>query len=444
MAWNNLKNLFVSIFVIFVLVCNMDCAFAIEEVGNKLPTVVVLSDSNHRHGTTYLICGAASDIFASDIVNRLNQSGRVKAPLLGESMSQVTKNIPLYTNTFFKEYKYNYNVDFVNLKRVTRNMQADYILMVTSGMDIQSQLFKETWWNKWGISSSQPLTPTYILATMITLIDNRTYDVVWQEMYQREIKAENMDLGITQFSPNYPQLAKIKKYSATMSEYVANNVVKVAAPTKQSNTEPKLIEMQGRFVNEGTKIYYPTVNGQVVKQNFDEVKQNIGDFASEQKIRWQKNKKQKQQRQLIEKQSKQTQINKQDTNNNTERLFDSIRNNIEDVSNSLPEPRQKQESKMVPVDVENLKPAVEIKKEHALDSKKNVKFIQERKQIQNINENKAPSVNPEKDFQNNISKPQEQIKQQKPINYDTPENHVPRYDWNLKNIYLQKIGLSNL
>ncbi len=144
--------------------------------------------------------------------------------------------------------------------------------MVTSGLDIQSQLFKETWWNKWGISSSEPITPTYRLTTMLTLIDKKTYSIVWQDLYQRDIKAKNMDLGVTQFSPNYPQLAKIKKYSNTMSEYVVNIVDKTVNPWIVPPEEPKSVEMRSRFVNEGTKVYYPAVIGEVVKQNFKEFK----------------------------------------------------------------------------------------------------------------------------------------------------------------------------
>ena len=229
MIFKNIKRFIICVFLLTaVCLCACNSVFA---APGKAPTIVVLSDTGHRNGTTYLICGAASDIIASDIINRMNQTGRIKAPLLGENMSRITqRNIPLYYNTFFKEYKYNYNVDFVNLKRVTRNIPADYVLMVTSGLDIQSGLLNETWWNKWGISVSQPIEPTYRLITMLTLIDKKTYSVVWQDLYQRDIKAKNMDLGVTQFSPNYSQLTKIKKYSNTMSEYVVAHIDEVVNP----------------------------------------------------------------------------------------------------------------------------------------------------------------------------------------------------------------------
>ena len=115
-----------SVFVLFSANLSVSCA----EV-QKMKTIAVMSDVGHRHGSNYLICGAAADIIAADIINRINLSGRMKAPLLGDTMAKITRtSIPLYYVSFFNEYKYNYNVDFVNLKRVTKSLEADYILMV--------------------------------------------------------------------------------------------------------------------------------------------------------------------------------------------------------------------------------------------------------------------------------------------------------------------------
>lgn len=432
MIFRNIKR-FVTCVLLLAAICLYGCnsVFAIQR---KAPVIVVLSDTGHRNGTTYLICGAASDIIASDIINKMNQTGRINAPLLGENMSRITqRNIPLYYDTFFKEYKYNYNVDFVNLKRVTRNIPADYVLMVTSGLDIQSQLFKETWWNKWGISSSQPIEPTYKLITMLTLVDKKTYRVVWQDLYQRDIKAQNMDLGITQFSPNYSQLAKIKKYSNTMSEYVTAKIDEVVNPWILPPEEPKAIEMKSRFINEGTKVYYPTVNGEVVKQNFNE-------FKTESQMKWENYQRQRMQKKNIEnvrrlerknedaknrqqeavyKEQKERAIKKK----NDERLFDSIRNGIEDVSNTLPPAVEENE---------NIKPAVDVK----TDDVKIIQPVLNPYGQNNVEKNITPAVNK----QNIKQQPVQQYQQQTPA-----KNRVPSYDWNLKNIYLQKIGkLSNL
>lgn len=422
MIFKSMKKLFICVLAFTaVILCADSTAFS---APRKIPTVVVLSDTGHRNGTTYIICGAASDIIATDIINEMNKTGRIKAPLLGENMSRITqKTLPLYYMTFFNDYKFNYNIDFVNLKRVTKNIPADYVLMVTSGLDVQSQFLRETWWNKWGISSSEPIVPTYRLTTMLTLIDRKTSSIVWQDLYQRDIKAENSDLAVTQFSPSYAQLAKIKKYSRTMSEYVVNNIDKTVNPWILPPEEPKSVEMRSRFLNEGTKVYYPAVNGVVVKQNFNEFK-----TETQMKLETQKHKRmQKKQIDSVRKLEKQQNIQqikyekkkaaeqkKLNEKKKDERLFDSIRNNIDDVSNSLPAPQEPEEEM-------NIKPAVNIQ---PAEKKEEPKVIQ-------------PVMN-----KPSASKPADgtpAVKETKP-EPNKEENHAPYYDWNLKNIYLEKIG----
>ena len=138
-----------------------------------------------------------------------------------------------------------------------------------------------------------------------------------------------------------------------MSEYVVNIVDKTVNPWIVPPEEPKSVEMRSRFVNEGTKVYYPAVNGEVVKQNFNE-------FKTDTQNKWDKYQKERQQKKHIEnvrrleqkqreQEIKQLELkNKQlqqeknivPINNKKKkeepRLFDSIRNNIDDVTNTLP------------------------------------------------------------------------------------------------------------
>lgn len=443
MIFESMKKLFTITFILLTaVICLNAQAFA---VVRKPPTVLVLTDSGHRNGTNYIICGAASDIIAEDIINELNKTKRIKAPLLGENMAKITqKTLPLYHLTFFKEYKYNYNVDFVNLKRVTANIPADYILMVTSGLDIQSQFLKETWWNKWGISASEPVVPTYRLTTMLTLIDKRTYSIVWQDLYQRDLKAENADIAITQFSPSYAQLAKIKKYSKTMSEYVTMNIDKTVNPWIVPPKEPTAIEMRSRFLNEGTKLHYPAVNEEVVKQNFNEFKTDTKQkWNTYQRQRMQKkhieNVRRIEKRQEAEKIKQQTQIKKQTkpVKKQEERLFDSIRNNIDDMSNTLPPPTEQEILKERQIEQLNSQPEktqtttkTEIKKETDKNIKPAVEVLP------------APKKEEPKLLKPVMNKPV--VKQATPKTQEPKEQeekkHVPYYDWNLKNIYLEKIG----
>ena len=431
MIFNRIIKLIVFVSVVFGVFLAIPSGCQAQE--QKAAKVLVLSDSGQRNGTTYLTCGAAADIIAADIINELNKTGRIKAPLLGDTMANITqRNIPLYYLTFFREYKNNYNIDFVNLKRVTHSMQADYILLVTSGMDIQSRFLKTTWWNKLGLAEGDPVVPTYRLSTLVTLIDKRTYSVVWQDMYLRDLKAHDYDIGFAQFSPGYAQLSKIKKYSSTMSQYVAKEVDKRVNPWAQPEEKPKTIEMKSKFLNEGTKLYYPTVNGEVVKQNLNDVKQNINDAQENYKSRREQRRIEKQRQKQIEnvrlleqkrqeaelKQLEQN-IKQQETASKTKkqepRLFDSIR---DDIYN--PQPPQLRGEKYIPaVDIQN---------------EQNIR--QEPKLLTPVMdkpaEQTAPALKPAVD----------KTRTTNPVNIEpqTQENKLPQYDWNIKNINLKKIG----
>lgn len=413
------KFLVYVLFLIFSLFIGVPAFCA----NHPVKTVAVITDTGHRNGTNYLICGAASDIIATDIINRLNMTGRMRAPLLGDTMSKITQqNIPVYYMTFLNEYKYNYNVDFVNLKRVTRNIPADYIVLVTSGLDVQSNFLKDTWWNKLNIPGMDPVKPTYKLTTLITLINKKNYAIEWQDLYLRDIEARNYDIGAVHFSPSYAQLAKIKKYSKNMSEYVANIIDEKVNPWTVPPEEPKSVEMKSKFVNEGTKVYYPAVNGDVVKQNFNEFKNNTKTKIENKRLeREQKKhienvrqleKQQEQQKlhqlQLIEQKKEQeklqtqqwTQIQSRQKKNRrqaNQKLFETIKDNIDDVSNTLPPPSKTQEY--------YIKPAVDV----------------------NTNNNTSG------------------IKLMTPVMYkpaaeqqQTQTKQLPSYNWNLKNINEQE------
>ncbi len=420
MISNGIIKLIIFVSVVFgiFLTAFQSPAFAAKE--HKIPTVLVLSDSGQRNGTTYLTCGAAADLIAADIINELNKTGRIKAPLLGETMSKITqKNIPLYYLTFFREYRNNYNIDFVNLKRVTNNMNADYILLVTSGMDIQSRFLKTTWWNKLGLAEGDPVVPTYKLSTLVSLIDKKTYSVIWQDLYLRDLKAADYDIGFAQFSPGYAQLSKIKKYSMTMAQYVSKEVDKRVNPWTLPEEKPKSIEMKSKFINEGTKLYYPSVNGEVIKQNINESQQNRKSKREQRRlekeqqkhienIRLLEQKRQELERKQLEEQEALIEKSKKQEE---PRLFDSIRDDIENTTT----PPQLRGEKVIP--------AVDIQKQEP-------KVLTPVMDKPSANSNTKPAVNTKTTKPSNT--------QQK--NTIQQEKKLPQYDWNIKNINLQKIG----
>ena len=391
--------------------------FAISEPAKnekkKTPVVAVISDRAHRNGTTYLICGSAADIIATDIINALNQSKRIQAPLLGETMAKITDNkLAIYKDTFFQEYKSNYNIDFINLKRLTGNIKADYILMVTSGLDIQSSFLKDTWWNKLNISGMDVVRPTYRLSTLLTLIDNKTSEIVWQDLYIKDISAKNFDIGAVQFSPGYAQLSKIKKYSTRVAEHVVPIVDKNVNPELQPPEEPKTIELKKMHINEDKRLYYPVIHK-------EEVQKKVNKFTD----RFKRDEKVKQ--------------NENSTNQSTEKTVSPENLNIQQINNIQPKTEQQQEI---------IQPAIYKQPQDKIIQQK---FIKQTPAPKTQKKNEKPAVNKiEKKPAVEVKKleypmqtpPKTTPEIQKNEPSAQPENQLPLYDWNLKNIYLKEIG----
>lgn len=259
-----IKSLFLSLIFAF-FVCGQVFAYEENYPGDK-PVVAVITDVNHRAGTIYLVTGASSDIIATDLIMKLNASHLVYAPTLGDSMSKLTNNVKFYASTFFNEYKYNYNVDFVNMRRITKELNADYILMVTSGLDVQSNFLKDTIWNKLAIAGMDPVRPTYRLTTLLTLVDPNAEAILWQQLYKKDISANNYDIGVVQFAPSYAQLSKIKKYSQRVAEHVTPIVNVKINPALAPKKEVRAVEFKKKDLNEEARIYYPVINREKFKK----------------------------------------------------------------------------------------------------------------------------------------------------------------------------------
>lgn len=386
--------------LIFCVIFAFGC-FSASFSDELKPTVAVITDINHRAGTIYLVTGASTDIIASDIISSLNESNLVYAPVLGDSMQKITRHLNIYTQTFFDEYKYNYNIDYINLKRITQELHADYILMVTSGLDVQSNFLKETILGKLGISGFEPVKPTYRLTTLLTLIDTKNEAVLWQELYKKDISAQNYDIGNVQFAPSYAQLSKIKEYSKRVAEHVTPIINVAVHPELAPKKEVGAVEIKKKDVTEDKRIYYPVIHKD--KIHAPQFMQNV-EMPKFERPRFERQKKEK---------------------------F------IENVNNFTPktpafEPEKEFSS------VRKYAPAPEAET-HCVQEQ-----IQKNEPEIDCNQDAQPEILPEQDEKPrlkpavHVTPSSEFENREKPVNNLTPkedENGLPRYNWNLRNIY---------
>jgi len=229
-----MKHLFkiLIIFGIFI--------FFLTSPSKAKETVAVIHDNFHAPDITYYIYPATSDLIAQDIVNRINLNNKITAIPTANSVEKLKQNNILPQGIkLINEYKYTYNINYEALRKISQKLDVNYILLVTSGLDLQSGFLKETIWNKLNVPGEDSVNPQYNVISRITLIDPVNEFIIFQKNYQKSISSKEFDLINPNFSPVYPQMTKIKEYS----EHLANTVT----PLIEQQIVPDLMPTQKTF-----------------------------------------------------------------------------------------------------------------------------------------------------------------------------------------------------
>lgn len=224
------KILIIFVFLVFILPSK---SFAKE-------TLAVINDNFTSPDVTYYLYPATSDLIAQDIVNRVNLNNRIAAIPTVNSVEKLKRNNVLPQGIkLINEYKYTYNINYEALRKVSEKLDVNYILLVTSGMDIQSSFLKETIWNKLNVPGEDVVNPSYKIITRITLLDPKNEFIIFQKNYQKDIPSKEFDLINQNFSPVYTQMTRIKDYSEQLSKSVT--------PLIEQQIVPELIPVKKNF-----------------------------------------------------------------------------------------------------------------------------------------------------------------------------------------------------
>lgn len=177
--------------------------------------VLVLPDNIQFDSTNHLIFPDSSVIFASDTINEIKKDGRVQTVSMTEIRDELRKNtkLSLLTKNAMKEFKYNYNIPFVDFKAIANRFSTNKVLIITSQTDIQNYFLQRTVWDFLNIPGASVLNPAYKLSTYVVLIDVDKEQVLWQNTYYKKIGSVENRIVAQNFAPATEQLEKIKSYS---------------------------------------------------------------------------------------------------------------------------------------------------------------------------------------------------------------------------------------
>lgn len=187
--------------------------------------VLVLPDNIQFDSTNYYIYPDSSVIFASDTINEFKKDGRIKTVSMTEVRDTMRKNtkISITTKNALREFKYNYNIPFVDFKAVADSFSTDKILIISSQTDVQNYFLQRTLWNFLNIPGAVVINPAYKMSTYVALVDVKKEQVLWQNVYHHKISSMESRIIAQNFAPATEQLEKIKSYS---SEFLSPDIAK--------------------------------------------------------------------------------------------------------------------------------------------------------------------------------------------------------------------------
>ena len=206
--------------------------------------VLVLPDNIDFSSTNYLVYPDSAIIFASDTINEIKKEGQLETVSMTEVRDTLRKNTKLHilTKNAIKEYKYNYNIPFVDFRAIAHAFSTNKVLIITSQTDIQNYFLRRTIWDYMNIPGAAVIDPAYKLSTYASLIDVDKELVIWEGTYYKNISSMESRIVAQNFAPATEQMEKIKGYSSlflapTIAKKIAAEILipQTALPENDKN-----------------------------------------------------------------------------------------------------------------------------------------------------------------------------------------------------------------
>ncbi|MDD3238334.1 MAG: hypothetical protein PHV37_09600 [Candidatus Gastranaerophilales bacterium] len=238
--------------------------------------IAILSDNLKPVSTNYIIYPELSNLISQDLANRLNYNANLRALPVSNSINNAQKkDIHQDILRFAKEYQYTYNINYNILRRISSRLESDYIMLISSGLDVETEFLKETFWNKIPIAGENSINPSYRVVTQVTLIDPDKELIILDKNYVKILSSKNMDLAMPSFAPAQNQLNRMKNFSIKFTKDLAAVVEATLIPEEHPEDRTFVQEVNYR-VKIKPSLYQPPKDQSLVKTKY--VKQNYKHF----------------------------------------------------------------------------------------------------------------------------------------------------------------------
>ena len=153
--------------------------------------VLVIPDNivTENEAVDAYIYNAASEFFANEVINILNQTDYITSPTVSEERKLLKSN-PSYmipARNLTNRFKTSYNIDYVQLKKIANKSQARYVLLLTSAIDSENYILRRTLWDFLNIPGATVVDPAYKICTYAALVDTQKNNVLWSNTFYKTI-----------------------------------------------------------------------------------------------------------------------------------------------------------------------------------------------------------------------------------------------------------------
>ena len=248
---NNLNKIFgVVLFLVFSLFNLSLESLAITENQNQ-KNILVLSDRVEQANAKYFVYPQISELVASEIINRLNMDGSIKAPVLSDVRSELrSEELVRSSYRLLNNYRYTYDVDYSSLRKIAKHFNADNVLLVTGSLDTTSDFLKPTWWSFLNVPGENVVKSEFIIYTYMALVDLNSETITWHNVYERKLEAPEFGMSNLNYSPDSKQLNKVKKGAFLIAKDAVYRIESVLTPSAvEGKTPPTVHEMLKMKIN---------------------------------------------------------------------------------------------------------------------------------------------------------------------------------------------------
>lgn len=208
-----------GLFILMFFVCNT--VFAADY------RILVVSDNiSNKPCLDAFVYEESAEFFANQVINKLNLSGTIEAPTISEVREKLSRNprLNIATRESMLRFKKEYNINYINAKKLAAMFNTNKVLLITSSADAQNYFIRRTFWDFLNIPGASVIDPAIKLSTYAVLIDTDRDVNLWEDTFYKTISSCENRMVANAMGPQTQQLEKVRDYSRMLGPQIASNV----------------------------------------------------------------------------------------------------------------------------------------------------------------------------------------------------------------------------